>query len=94
VPSPRAGGSADFRGWPPLITPQLECSLLERTSDGELIPMAEALGLGVLPWSPLRGGDGSGEDVVIGQYGDHLARADRSAVAIAPRDAGAAVHGG
>jgi hypothetical protein len=45
--SPRAGGSADLRGWAPLIALQLECSLLERTSDGELIPMDEALGLGV-----------------------------------------------
>ncbi len=31
-------------------------SLLERTVEGELIPMARELGMGVTPWSPLKGG--------------------------------------
>jgi aryl-alcohol dehydrogenase-like predicted oxidoreductase len=52
---------AHFRGWVPVTALQLEYSLLERTSEGELLPMAEALGLGVLPWSPLRGGQLSGK---------------------------------
>jgi aryl-alcohol dehydrogenase-like predicted oxidoreductase len=47
---------ARFRGWTPVTALQLEYSLLERTPDGELLPMAEALGIGVLPRSPLRGG--------------------------------------
>ncbi|MDA0159425.1 aldo/keto reductase [Solirubrobacter ginsenosidimutans] len=51
---------AHFRGWAPVTALQLEYSLLERTSEGELLPMAEALGLGVLPWSPLRGGQLTG----------------------------------
>jgi aryl-alcohol dehydrogenase-like predicted oxidoreductase len=34
---------------------------LERTPEGELLPMAEALGVGVLPWSPLRGGHLTGK---------------------------------
>jgi aryl-alcohol dehydrogenase-like predicted oxidoreductase len=54
---------AHFRGWAPVTALQLEYSLLERTSEGELLPMAEALGLGVLPWSPLRGGQLSGKYV-------------------------------
>ena len=37
---------AHFRGWTPVIALQLEYSLLERTSEGELLPMAEALGHG------------------------------------------------
>jgi aryl-alcohol dehydrogenase-like predicted oxidoreductase len=37
---------ARFRGWAPIIALQLECSLLERTSEGELIPMAQAMGMG------------------------------------------------
>ena len=41
---------------------QIEYSLLERTVEGELIPMAQELGLGVTPWSPLRGG------VLTGKY--------------------------
>lgn len=48
--------TASFRGWAPLIALQIEYSLLERTVEGELIPMAQELGLGVTPWSPLRGG--------------------------------------
>ena len=51
---------AHFRGWKPLIGLQIEYSLSERTVEGELIPMARALGLGVLPWSPLRMGVLSG----------------------------------
>jgi aryl-alcohol dehydrogenase-like predicted oxidoreductase len=52
---------ARFRGWAPVTALQLEYSLLERTAEGELLPMAEALGIGVLPWSPLRGGQLSGK---------------------------------
>ncbi|GAA1593066.1 aldo/keto reductase [Kribbella sancticallisti] len=52
---------ARFRGWAPIIALQLEYSLLERTAEGELIPMAQALGMGVLPWSPLRSGFLSGK---------------------------------
>ncbi|SFS40958.1 Predicted oxidoreductase [Streptomyces sp. ok210] len=52
---------ARFRGWAPIIALQLEYSLLERTSEGELIPMAQALGMGVMPWSPLKSGFLSGK---------------------------------
>jgi len=54
---------AHFRGWAPLTALQFEYSLLERTPEGELMPMAEAFDLGVLPWSPLRGGLLSGKYV-------------------------------
>ncbi|MET8535109.1 aldo/keto reductase [Streptomyces sp. NPDC005065] len=52
---------ARFRGWAPIIALQLEYSLLERTSEGELIPMAQALGMGVMPWGPLKSGFLSGK---------------------------------
>jgi len=52
---------ARFRGWAPLIALQIEYSLLERTVEGELLPMAREMGLGVTPWSPLRGGALSGK---------------------------------
>jgi aryl-alcohol dehydrogenase-like predicted oxidoreductase len=48
-------------GWSPLIAIQIEYSLIERTVEGELIPMALELGLGLTPWSPLRGGALSGK---------------------------------
>jgi aryl-alcohol dehydrogenase-like predicted oxidoreductase len=47
---------AELRGWAPLAGVQLEYSLAERTPDRELLPMAEAFGLGVALWSPLAGG--------------------------------------
>lgn len=49
------------RGWSPLIALQIEYSLLERTVEGELMPMAREFGLGVTPWSPLRSGFLSGK---------------------------------
>ncbi|MEU4154360.1 aldo/keto reductase [Streptomyces sp. NPDC026659] len=52
---------AQFRGWAPLVALQLGYSLLERTVEGELIPMAQRLGMGVTPWSPLAGGALSGK---------------------------------
>jgi aryl-alcohol dehydrogenase-like predicted oxidoreductase len=53
--------TASFRGWSPFIALQIEYSLLERTVEGELIPMAQELGLGVTPWSPLKSGALSGK---------------------------------
>ncbi len=47
---------AQLRGYSPLIALQVEYSLLERTVEGELIPAAQELGLGVMPWSPLKSG--------------------------------------
>jgi aryl-alcohol dehydrogenase-like predicted oxidoreductase len=54
--------TARFRGWAPLIALQLEYSLLERTIEGELIPLALEHSLGVTPWSPLKSG------VLTGKY--------------------------
>nr|WP_176331608.1 aldo/keto reductase [Burkholderia vietnamiensis] len=59
---------ADLRGWSPFVALQVEYSLVERSVEHELIPMAQALGLGVLPWSPLGGG------ILTGKY----SRADLS----------------
>jgi aryl-alcohol dehydrogenase-like predicted oxidoreductase len=52
----RAQTIAELRGWSPISGIQVEYSLVERTADRELLPMAEALGLGVTLWSPLGGG--------------------------------------
>jgi aryl-alcohol dehydrogenase-like predicted oxidoreductase len=52
---------ADLRGWTQLAALQVEYSLLQRTTERELIPAARALGLGVMPWSPLASGVLSGK---------------------------------
>lgn len=49
-------------GRTPLASTQVEYSLLARTIEHEVLPAAAALGLGVLPWSPL------GRGVLTGKY--------------------------
>ncbi|MDT5075408.1 MAG: hypothetical protein QOJ80_45, partial [Mycobacterium sp.] len=50
-----------FRGWSSFIGLQIEYSLLQRTVEQELVPMAGEFGLGITPWSPLGGGALSGK---------------------------------
>ena len=45
-----------------LASNQVEYSLVNRRAEAEILPAAEALGLGVLPWSPL------GRGVLTGKY--------------------------
>jgi aryl-alcohol dehydrogenase-like predicted oxidoreductase len=65
---------ARFRGWSAFIGLQIEYSLLERSVEQELVPMALEFGLGITPWSPLKSG------VLSGKYTRHNAgqiKADR-----------------
>jgi aryl-alcohol dehydrogenase-like predicted oxidoreductase len=48
-------------GATPVTAIQISYSLVERTVEGDLIPMALEFGLGVTPWSPLAGGLLSGK---------------------------------
>ncbi len=52
---------AQLRGWTPLVALQIEYSLLQRTVEGGLMPMAAEMGLGVTPWGPLASGVLSGK---------------------------------
>jgi aryl-alcohol dehydrogenase-like predicted oxidoreductase len=52
---------AGFRGWSSFVGLQIEYSLLERTVEQDLVPMATEFGLGITPWSPLKGGVLSGK---------------------------------
>jgi aryl-alcohol dehydrogenase-like predicted oxidoreductase len=52
---------AQLRGWTPLIALQVEYSLLARTVEGELAPLAGEQGMALVPWSPLRNGFLSGK---------------------------------
>lgn len=62
---------ADLRGWTPFVAAQIEYSLVERTVEHELIPMAQETGMGVIPWSPLAGG------VLTGKYSRDDLNSDR-----------------
>jgi aryl-alcohol dehydrogenase-like predicted oxidoreductase len=52
----RGNTLAELRGLSTFIGLQIEYSLIERTPERELLPMAADLGLGVTAWSPLAGG--------------------------------------
>lgn len=58
----RANTMAELRGWTPFVGLQIQYSLVERTVERELIPMARALDLGVTAWGPL------GQGVLSGKY--------------------------
>jgi aryl-alcohol dehydrogenase-like predicted oxidoreductase len=56
-----ANVTARFRGSSAFVGLQIEYSLLERSVEQELVPMARELGLGITPWSPLKSGALSGK---------------------------------
>lgn len=73
----RYAGISNYSGWQaarvatwqravpgraPIVTAQMEYSLLERGIERELVPAAQHLGFGILPWSPL------GRGVLTGKY--------------------------
>lgn len=50
------------RGSAPIVSAQMEYSFLQRGIEREVVPAARALGVGILPWSPL------GRGVLTGKY--------------------------
>ena len=53
---------AELQGWSSYVGLQIEYSLLQRTPERELLPMADHYGLSVLAWAPL------GAGVLTGKY--------------------------
>ena len=53
---------AELRGWSSFVGLQIEYSLLERTPERDLLPMADHFGLSILAWGPL------GAGVLTGKY--------------------------
>src|ERR1044072_5634675 len=58
----QANTLANLKGWTEFTGLQIEYSLIERTPERELLPMSDALNIGVTAWSPLGGG------VLTGKY--------------------------
>lgn len=58
----QANTLAELRGWTRFIGLQIEYSLVERTPERELLPMARAFDIAVTPWAPL------GAGVLTGKY--------------------------
>lgn len=57
----QANTLADWRGWSRFVGLQVEYSLIQRSAERDLLPMAKALDLAVTPWAPLAGGALSGK---------------------------------
>ena len=84
----RANTIAEFRGWSPFVGLQIPYSLIERTPERDLLPMAEALDIGVTTWGPVGGG------VLTGKYrkgepnpkGDRLSDGDWGASTLTDRN--------
>lgn len=47
---------AELRGWSPFVGMQIRYNLLDRSSERELLPMAQAFDIGMVIWSPLSNG--------------------------------------
>jgi aryl-alcohol dehydrogenase-like predicted oxidoreductase len=61
----QANTLAQLRGWSPFVGLQIEYSLIERTVERELVPVAKGLNLGLTAFSPLAGG------ILTGKYHGH-----------------------
>jgi aryl-alcohol dehydrogenase-like predicted oxidoreductase len=73
---------AELRGWSTFAALQIEYSLVERTAERELIPMAAEMGLGILGFSPLAGGILSGKYTHADRHADTDARATGSRLSL------------
>lgn len=58
----RANTMADLMGWSPFVALQIEYSLIQRTVEADLLPMARTLDLAVTPWAAL------GRGILTGKY--------------------------
>jgi aryl-alcohol dehydrogenase-like predicted oxidoreductase len=58
----QANVMADLKNWTPFTALQVEYNLVTRDAERDLLPMAQELGIAVLPWSPLAGG------ILTGKY--------------------------
>lgn len=58
----QANTLAAWHGWSPFVALQANYSLIERTSERELLPVADAFGLSVTAWGPM------GAGVLTGKY--------------------------
>jgi aryl-alcohol dehydrogenase-like predicted oxidoreductase len=62
----QANTLANLRGWTEFTGLQIEYSLIQRTPERELLPMARALDIGVTAWSPL------GNGLLTGKYNKNI----------------------
>jgi len=69
----QANTLAELRGWSRFVGLQIRYSLIDRTAERELLPMARAMDMAVTPWSVL------GAGVLTRKYNKHSAATGRAA---------------
>lgn len=76
---------ADLRGWTRFVGLQIEYSLIQRTPERDLLPMAKAWNMTVTPWGALAGGALSGKYLrgEKGRLPENSARLNERSTAIA-----------
>ncbi|WP_254560483.1 aldo/keto reductase [Dyadobacter diqingensis] len=81
----QANTIADFRGWNAFAALQFEYSLLQRTPERDLLPMAKALDLAVTPWGAIGGGALTGKYLrgEKGRVPEHSSRRNEQSMNIA-----------
>jgi len=70
----RANTLAELRGWTRFVGLQIRYSLLDRSVERDLLPMAKALDLTVTPWDTL------GSGILTGKYNDDASTQGRAAL--------------
>ena len=70
----RMNAIAELRGWTQFVGLQIKYSLLERTVERELLPMARKLDIAVTPWGVLDGG------ILTGKYNKKRDEAGRAQI--------------
>ncbi len=68
----QANTLASLRGWTPFIGLQIQYSLLERTVERDLLPMARAFDIAVCAWAPIGAGVLAGKYTRDADTGDSL----------------------
>jgi aryl-alcohol dehydrogenase-like predicted oxidoreductase len=81
---------AELRGWTSFVGLQIEYSLLQRTPERDLLPMAAQFGLSVVAWAPLGAGiltgkytRGDGSDSLRKKSNEQRGRTNERSLAIA-----------
>ena len=67
----KANTLSELRGWAQFVGLQIEYSLIQRTAERDLIPMANHFGMAITPWSPL------GAGILTGKYNDGMIQGGR-----------------
>ncbi|KOY87678.1 aldo/keto reductase [bacterium 336/3] len=67
----KANTLAELRGWEAFVGLQIEYSLIQRTPERDLLPMAKDFGMAITPWSPL------GAGMLTGKYNDGIDKEGR-----------------